>query len=184
MDRSGFDPRYNPEFQRGFDPAVHVSPAATAETHERIQPPTERGRPAPILPAPPVLQVQPPATDAGAAVEDDVDDVDDSAASPWRNPYIIALTVIGVVLIAAGIGAFRWSVEQVYGGRAGFVSDDEEGIAEAWLAAQLAWGLSPLLALAGVLTLLGVGFFVAVRWQPRRRPEDGDYDDLLGEDAG
>ncbi|WP_411720361.1 hypothetical protein [Mycetocola sp.] len=192
MDRAGFDPRYSPEFQRGFDPSVHDGISAPTEPHERIEP-----VPDPITPVPkPVVRRVPPApTDSSdqsaMAWADDMFRSADVPASerngeepgpsalpvsPWRNPYLVALTVAGVVLIAGGIGAFRWAVKQVFGGAVYESGATEEDMQEAMLAAQLAWGLSPLLALAGALTLLGVFFFAAWRWRPRRRHADDDPD--------
>jgi hypothetical protein len=97
-------------------------------------------------------------------------------ASPWRNPYLVALTIVGVVLVAGGIGAFRWAVKQVFGGAVYESGGTEGDMQEAMLVTQLAWGLSPLLALAGVLTLLGVFFFAAWRWLPQRRYTDNEAD--------
>ena len=179
MDRAGFDPRYNPEFQRGFDPAVHNGPATSPQTHERIpaipEPVAQR------VPPPPAqgdLVPPPPLPDGDA--EEFAEPAEEVRVSPWRNPWVIVLTIVGLILLAAGVGAFRWSVEQVYMGQYGFASEDSEA-REAWLSAQVAWGLSPLLALAGVLTLLGVIFFVAVTWRPHRARTDdeyGDFDDI------
>jgi hypothetical protein len=190
MDRAGFDPRYSPEFQRGFDPAVHEEIAAPTEQHEHVQP-------RPITPVPePIMRRIPPApvdaaegseqsATAGAddmfrpAESPDQERSDEEAApvvpaSPWRNPYLVALSVAGLVLIAGGIGGFRWSLKQVFSGAVYGSGASEGGMPEAMIAAQLAWGLSPLLALAGVLTLLGVFFFVAWRWSPQRRFVDDD----------
>jgi hypothetical protein len=180
MDRAGFDPRYSPEFQRGFDPAVHDGPPAAAESPERMDPVSEpvvrRIPPAPMAAAPGQTAAA-PTDDRAQAFGDEAGDepVQDSVPmSPWRNPYLIALTVLGVVLVAVGIGAFRWSVSQVYGGAAYEGGATQEEMQDAMLAAQVAWGLSPLLALAGVLTLVGVFFFVAWRWRPR--PALAEYD--------
>ncbi|MET1051009.1 MAG: hypothetical protein ABWX65_00075 [Mycetocola sp.] len=186
MDRTGFDPRYSPEYQRGFDPAVHDGPTASPETHERIPASDERRRVRPT-PVPPVPTVR-PASSAGAELfgladadgtavdhEDEFAELlADEPVSPWRNPWVITLIVVGFVLLAGGISAFRWSVEQVYGTQFGYSGDGDENAAERFLSAQIAWGLSPLLALAGVLTLLGVAFFVAFRWVPRRSTVDDD----------
>lgn len=184
MDRAGFDPRYNPEFQRGFDPAVHTGPETSSQTHERIPsvdtPPVPRIPPVPV-PAPGAQNRDAAASPVAAETEADdaVAPAADEHVSPWRNPYIIVLLIVGVVLLAAGVGAFRWSIEQVYAGQFGF-GDDDAGARETWLAAQVAWGLSPLLAFAGVLTLIGVAFFIALTWRPYRRPTDeyGDLDDI------
>lgn len=184
MDRAGFDPRYSPEFQRGFAPSVNEAPASTAEAVEGIapvaRPVAQRIPPAPITP-PPARQVLPgqAAEDTGGFGQEPADGgpaPDTLPGSPWRNPYIVALTVLGVVLIGGGIAAFRWSVGQVFGGTIYESGASVEEMEEAMLAAQLAWGLAPLLTLAGVLTLLGVFFFVAWRWQPRLRRVEDDND--------
>lgn len=183
MDRAGFDPRYSPEFQRGFDPATQDPPA---DADSRIRPVPE-----PITPVPqPIVRRVPPAEGRAAAeplptawADDMFGPVDATGAehpsdesehpavpaSPWRNPYLIALTIVGVVLVAGGIGAFRWSVRQVFGGASYGSGATQAEMEENILAAQLAWGLSPLLAMAGLLTLLGVFFFAAWRWRPQRR---------------
>lgn len=182
MDRTGFDPRYSPEFQRGFDPALHDGPSATAASHERIEivpePVVRRIPPAPIA-APPTSEARAGASVQDAALEDlGFEEVEtaDASVSPWRNPYLIGLTVLGVMLIGGGIGGFRWSVNQIYGG-AYSGNPTEADAQEAMLLGQLAWGLSPLLSLAGVLTLLGVFFVVALRWRPRTRWADEEPED-------
>ena len=185
MDRAGFDPRYSPEFQRGFNPAVHDGPATNSETHERI-PELPEGAAPRLTSVPPQpsssdvgLVPQPPRPEPGdgAAAVDGAGTVDEIAVPPWRNPYLVVLTILGVVLLATGISAFRWSVEQVYRGQFGFGGEDEQA-REAWLAAQVAWGLSPLLAFAGVMTLIGVIFFIAITWGSYRRPVDDESGDI------
>ena len=182
MDRAGFDPRYSPEFQRGFDPAVHDGPAATSETHERIPsipepvppriPPVPGSSPRDVVPPP-----QRPETDGEGPAADVGPQLDDIPVPPWRNPYLVVLTILGVVLLAIGVSTFRWSVEQVYRGQFGFGGEDDEA-RETWLAAQVAWGLSPLLAFSGLATLIGVVFFLAINWRSYRRPADEEFGDL------
>lgn len=179
MDRAGFDPRYSPEFQRGFTSATNEAPARTTEAPERIAPVTEgvaqRIPPAPVAP-PPARQVPPEAaTETRGPGEEPKEPIAETPpGSPWRNPYIVALTVLGIVLIGGGIVAFRWSVGQVFGNTIYENGASAEEMEEAMLAAQLAWGLAPLLSLAGVLTLLGVFFFVAWRWRPRQQAVGDD----------
>ena len=179
MDRAGFDPRYNPEFQRGFDPAIHTGPETSQETHERIPSPPGTVLPRiPPVPAPAADRVASPPADGAQTAEAPSDAAAiDRDISPWRNPYVIVLALIGVVLLAAGVGAFRWSVGQVYGGAAYDSGATQAEMEEAMLTAQLAWGLSPLLALAGALTLVGVLFFVALRWRPRRVQVEDEWAD-------
>lgn len=174
MDRSGFDPRYSPEYQRGFDPAASKTapveaPAGVPDGLAQVPPPAVRR----IPPAPTAGSTSP---DAGATLAElgidepavaPASEAPELPVSPWRNPYLIALAVAGLALVLGGIGAFRWAVSQVYGDGAFTEGASEEERQETMLASQLAWGLSPLMTLAGVLTLVGLLFFVAHRWRPR-----------------
>lgn len=187
MDRAGFDPRYSPEFQRGFDPAAGdavtgEAPAATGSLGQiaSVPPPVRRIPPAPAT-EPDTPQADADLSELGFEESTETPgeaEAQEAPASPWRNPYIVGLIVAGLALVAVGIGAFRWAVSQVYGGTMFLDGASEEEMQEAMLASQLAWGLSPLLTLAGVLTLLGVLFFVAHRWRPRNGlpGDDGDGD--------
>ncbi|MET4637739.1 hypothetical protein [Mycetocola sp. 2940] len=186
MDGAGFDPRYSPEFQRGFDPAADDADESpvSAETG-----PVER------VPVPPTVRRIPPApaardsAEAGAVLSGP--EFEESTAgtsgepelpaSPWRNPYLVALTVAGIALVVVGIGAFRWAVSQTYGGQMFGDGVSDEEMQEAMIASQLAWGLAPLLTLAGVLTLLGELFFVAHRWRPRRALDEDEFESSEGE---
>ena len=188
MDRTGFDPRYSPEFQRGFDPALHDGPSVTAQSHERIDtvsaPVARRIPPAPAAGSDGVGSAGDTQAENGMPRDAVVEDPGTATlpVSPWRNPYLIGLTVLGVVLVGGGIAAFRWSVSQVYGGA--YAGNQTEADAqEAMLLGQLAWGLSPLMSLAGMLTLLGVFFVVALRWRPRRQWAEDELNPAVVDDV-
>lgn len=85
------DPRFEPEFQRGYDPVVHGRPR-----------PRPR-QPAKLAPAPVVAEPEAP---AGIEEEQEADDV----PVVRRNPFLVALPILGVALL--GTCAFvmvRWT---------------------------------------------------------------------------
>jgi hypothetical protein len=68
----------------------------------------------------------------------------------------------------------------VYTGQYMGVDSSTSDARQDWLWVQVAWGLAPLLAIAGALTVLGIFFFLATKWSPRRR-DDSDADDEFDE---
>lgn len=184
-DPRGFDPRYSPEFQRGYEPIRREIPAEQRERLELRRERTTRPRiePMPVVPVsePPVAGS--PATLDGSSDEgidvlfsDEHDDAEVEAPL-WRNPYLITLAILGFVLIVGGIALFRWSVDQVYGGQ--YIGSPGSDGRQEWLWVQIAWGLAPLLAIAGTFTVLGIFFFLASKWRPRRVDDDAADDDEL-----
>jgi hypothetical protein len=183
-DARGFDPRYSPEFQRGYESSSREIPD---QQHERLELRRERTAqsrvsPMPVAPVPvpdvPIARDEPRGSTASMEdlFSDDEDHADEEIEAPlWRNPYLVTLAVLGVVLTIGGVSLFRWSVDQVYAGQYG--SGGVEG-RDDWLWIQVAWGLSPLLAIAGALTVLGIFFFLATRWKPRRRDESDAGDEF------
>lgn len=198
-DNNTFDPRYRPEFQRGYDGAVHWQSRTTDPDAEIVE--IRPASPPPTAPAPTIPPVSRRdrrmngQTDAGSddAHEsetrdgwmDDVvraeDDLDDSeleaqrpvSAAPWRNPWVIALAVIGFVLTIGGVAAYRSAVEFVYSGWGMYGSapspDDER---PDYIAFQLNWSLGPFAAILGMVSLLvSVAYcaFYALR-TPRSHP--------------
>ena len=76
----GIDPRFDPVFQRGYEPAAHT-PA-----------------PAPVPDAIVVPEFAPTVVAASAgAVDDDIEPV-------GRNPWLVALLLCSLALIALGVG--------------------------------------------------------------------------------
>lgn len=188
-DPRGFDPRYSPEFQRGYEAASRDTAETSREGRDRLRerPAQARVAPMPVAPAAnpsslrsdsrnspnsieQLMRVEPDEAETGAKDEDEVE------APLWRNPYLITLAILGVVLTVGGVSLFRWSVEQVYTG--GFMGGTDAGGPQDWLWVQVAWGLAPLLAIAGALTVLGIFFFLATKWAPRRDTDDDDADEF------
>ena len=97
------DPRFDPVFQRGYDPAVHA-PAARRSV---LRTPAER--PAP-LPAPPERAPEP----APAPVREEEPEEDEVSR---RNPWLLALLLVSIgLLIAAGVLLWRVGQRDVYSG--------------------------------------------------------------------
>jgi hypothetical protein len=96
---AGVDPRFDPMFQRGYDPKVHRRPPRVAE-------PMRQPRPAPDSPqAEPVDRQNSPA----------------APETPARNPYRLALLLVSIAAIA-GAALVLWrrlSEEPYYGTQTG-----------------------------------------------------------------
>lgn len=136
------DPRYRPEFQRGY-----------SETTAPIPLP-------PMSPADaPIRIVLPPADVQMADLP--VVDVTPEVAAPVRrrrNPYIVLIIVTGITSI--GIGT--WLI--VRQSLVDFASNGFSSTSESYRFAQaLAYTFSGPLITIGFAALLGVGFFVAAR---------------------
>lgn len=126
------DPRFDPVFQRGYDPAVHAPVARRSVL---------RARPA-VIPPMPVSEPDAPAEAPVAAV------VDDAELEPARrNPWLLALLLTSIGLLVTA-GAFLWSV-----GQRNLYSSGTPDAAEILLQ-QLAYMLPPALIVAGVLGIM------------------------------
>ena len=136
------DPRYRPEFQRGYSGTtapIPLPPTSPADAPIRIE-----------LPPADVLMADLP-----------VVDVPPEAAGPVgrrRNPYIVLIIVTGLTSI--GIGT--WLI--VRQSLVDFASNGFSSTSESYRFAQaLAYTFSGPLITIGFAALLGVGFFVAAR---------------------
>lgn len=142
------DPRYDPRFQRGWDGTPPDSaPAPPSST----PPPTH---PAPVAPAgraePPRVAVPDPigAAPTGPAEEPGTEAEVEPAAGPVRNPYRIALVMLGAVLVLAGAGML-WQLAQpiTSASPTEYVIPQLEGMVAPWIA------LSGLLAIIAAIAL-------------------------------
>ena len=136
------DPRYRPEFQRGYSGTTAPIPLA------------------PTSPADAPIRVGLPAADVPPA-DLPVADVPPTAGEPVRrrrNPYIVLIMVTGITSI--GIGT--WLI--VRQSLVDFASNGFSPSSESYRFAQaLAYTFSGPLITIGFAALLGVGFFVAAR---------------------
>jgi uncharacterized membrane protein YidH (DUF202 family) len=164
---SGVDPRFNPAFQRGFvadDPAEddvpEVAPGVSlpSATVNAVVPETADGVDAaaraeevPSADAEPIMRIDAGATDAGSPA---------SEVPVARNPYLIALLVVALLLIAAGIWLFVNTESQ-------FDSSQVQSQGD-YISLTSLIEFAPFLALVGGVIIIGVLFIFALRY--RRRP--------------
>lgn len=119
--RRPVDPRFDPIFQRGYDPALHESPSKPARLPRR--------------PAP----VDDPVTVAEVSEEHEEE-------VGRRNPWMLALLLTSVALLAAA-GALLWAL----GRSNGYASSSGFPDAAELMVQQLAYQLPPALIIAGVI---------------------------------
>ena len=154
------DPRFDPRYQRGFDPAT--MPVDPATSHEPVE---EAG---PVTP----VSVVPAATTHEPGELDSEDDEEVELAST-RNPFQLTLLLVSVGLLVLAAAILWWSATNssafLYGS-----------------AAETAWNrmieallqFVPTAAItAGLLGLgawLGVGALESLHTEPRSHPEPVD----------
>jgi hypothetical protein len=170
MADDGYDPRFDPAFQRGFEGETALPPrqvAAAASRHD--------ARPAPermIAPIPDELRARPRGEQPARLPEDQYRPAPQHAVleppaelpatPPLRsNPFLIAVLVIAVALIGAGV-LIGSRIDPWYDD----VSADGPGFG---LLAMLQFG-APLAIILGLATVIAVLVILALRW--RGRSED------------
>lgn len=132
MSNDSFDPRFDPAFQPGFEPE-----------------PAKATKPASQSPAKAALE----------AVREEAAVAPDGAEAPTRakvNPFLAALTVISVLLIAGGLGTSQWI-------RSLFLEDDIRLDLDYFSLDTLKIA-APLAVALGIAIGAGVLFVYAIRW--------------------
>lgn len=154
MAEQTFDPRFDPAFQRGYEPSRHGfesgAPRTGAKNADPPEPigsgePRERPRPA---------ESEPPVVDAAAAAGQ-------PGAGPVQpNPFERTLGVIAAGLVIVGVGAIFWANNSNYNG---------PGETWGWHQAlqSLVWALSSPMITVGLATGVGLLFRRAITWRPR-----------------
>ena len=141
------DPRYDPRFQRGWDgqqPAPVPAPVRPAALDEARPADAAASSASSASPAPPEPDAEPP-----------VDATDDEAwSAPRRNPFRIALVVLGVALLAAG-GGMTWFLA---------LGQSQGSTPWATMLAQLPYELMPTAVLAGIAAIIAA---IAIGRRPR-----------------
>lgn len=164
--RAGFDPRYNPAFQRGYDPA------APPEWHGPAPAPESRTSPGPLERA-----EDPDSQDPDFPDQDSPDPDSPHPDSPQPdsprvarpagvNPFRITLVACAIAVIA-GISVLAWV-------SSGIIPRDPA----AWQqnVTYLIWSVGPAPLLAAVLALVGLAFLAGLRWRPHPRTDLSDTD--------
>ena len=186
--KTEIDPRFDPAFQRGFDPSVSLDtvPAnsATVDGSPRPTPaarPVVAAAPAPASvsspakvvpvqapPVPPVVSRAPTPAVVPELVQDEVVRLADAPAdedaaedsNPARNPFLLALGIIAVVLITVGVWLFA-QTGQAFNSREVRSQGD-------YMTLVATIQMAPFIALLGGATAIGVIFMFAAKWRRRR----------------
>jgi hypothetical protein len=146
------DPRFDPRFQRGFDPAtMPVEP-------ETLRAPVEVAGPVP--PTSPVL----PANASRESVRLDVADEDDEDAelepAPTRNPFRLALLLVSVGLLVLAAATLWWTANN----QSAYLFGSAVEAPQNWMLQQLAGVVPPAAIVAGFVGIalwLGLGALTA-----------------------
>ncbi|MDQ1562356.1 MAG: hypothetical protein QOE85_1697 [Actinomycetota bacterium] len=150
--QSDIDPRFDPAFQRGFDPATPVREHEPAPLPRVAVPTVPVTTPDPVVPA---AHEPPPAT---LDAEDKADASFDS--HPGRNPYLLILGVVAVILVAVGVWLFVQSGAQ-------FNSREVRSQGD-YMSLDATIHMAPFISLLGAATAIGVVFVFAVKWRRRK----------------
>lgn len=197
---SGFDPRYDPAFQRGYRPqpgeptrtrarTAGAAGAAPARDRSRVEPRAELGSveaeaawdaapeavPLPDLSAPsfPVASpAGPPATGAsglpGAIAPAAGGFLAGAELSPRRNPFMLALWIIGAALVVVGVAVYAIAANASYTNNySGTASDIGTQVF-----IQIGWVLAGPMITIGFATLIALLFLTALGAR-RRTAADG-----------
>jgi hypothetical protein len=173
------DPRFDPAFQRGFDPTVpieeYIPPRQPRQPVETVVASSEAQ---PVALPGPVAQPQstsraqaaPPRasemivvdSDVPKASEQETDATSDAGleTSPSRNPYLLFLGIIAVALVAAGIWLFVRSGEAFNSAQVRSQGD--------YMSLDATIHSAPFIALLGGATAIGVLFVFAAKYRRRR----------------
>lgn len=195
----GFDPRYDPQFQRGYRaqpgerPRTRLRAAPPAGEPERLRTRTRDDEPAPPMEAPamPVSPVAlprvapgPPASTTGVSAAVDPawagpvravavpapGVLDRLDLAPRRNPLILALWLVGGGLVVLGIVLYSVSVSISYTGST--PSTDVGSL----VISQLGWMLAAPMITVGLATLVGLLFLTALAGRRPAGAIDADPD--------
>lgn len=186
--KSDIDPRFDPAFQRGFDPSIPIESSAPPRQPRRsaqapvqlvtAAPPAPAAAPsAPAAPVPAPAAVVPAAAAepkpvapaetvaADAEAEDETSTVDAAVedapeATSVRNPFLLFLAIIAVALIAVGVWLFVRSGEAFNTTQVRSQGD--------YMTLTATIDMAPFIALLGAATAIGVLFVFASRWRRRR----------------
>lgn len=164
------DPRYDPAFQRGFEGSV----TSGTRTRTAVRRPTLVS-PAPYRAAEPVAivdekgvrDVEPTrsfALDEPEPAPDFVAEPVTSLRDLTRNPFLVTLVVLGLVMTIAGV-AWANQARQLVASRGGAGTELDYWFLQASVVA------APLTIIAGIGILAGVLFIAAAAWN-RHPPVD------------
>jgi hypothetical protein len=159
-DSGDFDPRFDPAFQRGFDGTEprgrRQSRADEPRGSSRSLSDDSRGSSRSLSDRSETSPPQPPAAPSAAPAEP----AEHPEAPGGANPFVLALAVVSVALVAGGV----WGVQAA---REPFLRTDA-AVDVDYSGLQMLMTFAPMSIALGLATAVGILFLYAVRW--RRRP--------------
>jgi hypothetical protein len=157
------DPRYRPEFQRGYHgsavpvpvPTALVPPVSTNRAGEPIR--VEAIQVEPIRPGLPPA----PGTDAESPAVVDPPAIESEPAKRRRNPYFLVIPLLGVgsVILGGWLTVSQWITN--FSARSGSSDTVESRFGQA-----MTFAFSGPLVTVGLSALFGFGFWLALRKRP------------------
>lgn len=148
------DPRYRPEFQRGFSGVTAPLPVAPAtRARERVHIEPVQREPVYLEPSAGVIDVE-SATEAKPPIEPE-------RSKPSRNPYFLIILLASVIAIA--LGAWLTLSLWIVNFSTQFTSSNS---VESRFSQGISFAFSTPLITVGLASLFGLGFWLAAR---RRR---------------
>jgi hypothetical protein len=175
--KANIDPRFDPAFQRGFDPATPVreripQPAPRHELATPTQPAPGATPTRPVAPSRPSVAAPVPRLSVALNGDDDLPVVmtgqdaeePDRTPSPEsslaRNPFLITLAIVAVVLVAVGIWLFVQAGNEFNSRQVRSQGD--------YMSLDATIHMAPFIAMLGAATAIGVLFQFAAKWRKRK----------------
>ncbi len=164
------DPRFDPRYQRGYDPAA-VPVSAQPVT---VRPPSDEPvRVAPASPVPPASDDRPKAVDEALDEPFEHEDEDELVEGSIRNPFRLALLLASLGLIVIAVALMWW----VASNPNAFLFGSAVETAASWMFQEVTTVVPPAAMVAGFVGLgawLGLGALASLRTPPPRHPEHDD----------
>lgn len=166
-----FDPRHDPIYQRGYHEGDNRTEAPRTDPERPDRHPQAQPTAVSRAEMPEIVRPDSEGRRASDAREPALSPVADAspATESARNPYFLALWIIAVTLIVAGI-ALEWRTVAMadYGYATAPGAVPLEAIIQ-----QLTWVIAPIMITVGFLTIVALLFWRAVHWRPSDSSPDG-----------
>jgi hypothetical protein len=140
-DEPRFDPRHDPIYQRGYrsDAPRGIDRAPGEDSLS--------------------AEVRPGSSTPGLAP---LPELPEQSSASARNPYILALWITGVALVAGGV-ALTWRATAT---NLSFGFNGLEPVPIEMIIQQITWTIAPVMVSVGALTIVALLFWHAIRWRP------------------
>jgi len=152
MTDARFDPKHDARYQRGYEPGAPAD-AAASDSSAFLWPAADNQ---------PADSVGP--TDVGSVPTPDADEPLDQFEP--RNPFIIALWIVGPALIIGGLVLQARTILGTYFS-SGFAGSSSAEVPIDMVIQQLIYTFAPAMTSTGLATVVGLLFIHALRWRSR-----------------